>query len=142
MRFEITPLTPESTKQRKFFEGAVVPLVVFFQEGMDHRNTEDLRRMREALKIEFNGEFVPVGSKGVKKIGKSTKGELNKGFLNRVIEWIEDSYGVDPKEVLNPKEYEKWRDEIFPYGGPDNYVDYLVSIGKLAPLIGNKEVNV
>lgn len=144
MRFEIVPMTPESMKQRGFFEGAVVPLVVFFQEDMHHKNTDDLRNMRERLKIEFNGEFVPLGDMGVKKIGKSTKGKLNKGFLNRVIDWIVDSYGIDQSEVLNPAKYEKWRDEIFPYdtNGPDNYIDYLLETGRLAPLQDDVQMRV
>ena len=34
---KITPVLPESDKQRCFFEGAVVPLIVHYQEGLDHR---------------------------------------------------------------------------------------------------------
>jgi hypothetical protein len=34
---KITPVLPESDKQRRFFEGAVVPLIVHYQEGLAHR---------------------------------------------------------------------------------------------------------
>lgn len=129
MPFEIVPLLPESKKQRGFFEGAVVPLVAFYQERMDHRNHKDRREVREWLKVEFNGDLVAIGGK-THRIAKSTKRELNKGFLERVIEYLEDNY-APPKEALDTKKYEDWRDRIFPHGGPDNYIDYLVEIGIL-----------
>lgn len=130
-RAGISLLSPESWDQRKFFEGAVCPLVAFFQEGMNHRNWEDVKTVREMLKIEFNGVYVKIADRST-KIGGSTKGELNQGFLDRVIDWMEEQYGINRAEVLNPKEYENWRDTIFPYGGPDDFIDYMVSIGKLS----------
>lgn len=130
-RYKIERITPESDKQRRFFEGAVVPLVTFFQEGMSHEEPEDNRKVRDWLKIEFNGELVIIQGKSV-KVAKSTKGQLNKGFLDRVIDWIEESYGVDRAIVLNPEDYKHWHDVIFPNGdGPDNYIDYLVELKKL-----------
>ena len=137
-RLKFEAMTPESNKQRRFFEGAVVPLVAFYQEGMSHTNTDDLRKVREWLKIEFNGEFISIKGKSV-KVAKSTKGELNRGFLERVQDWMEENgYAV---EVLNPKEYEHWRDAIFPYSGPDNYIDYLVELKKLPNLWMKTEEN-
>lgn len=122
---------PESIKQRKFFEGAVLPMIAFYQEGMDHRVPNDLRQIREWLKLEFNPEVVILAGKQ-KVIAGTTKGKLNKGFLEDVIGWMSDQgYKV---EHLNPNAYEHWRDAIFSFGGPgdpDNYVDYLVQIKKL-----------
>lgn len=129
-RVGISLLLPESSKQRGFFEGAICPMVAFFQEGMNHRNYEDIKTVREMLKIEFNGVYVNIKNKST-KIGGSTKGELNQGFLDRVVDWMEEQYGINRAEVLNPNEYKKWRNEVFPYGGPDDFIDYLVSIGKL-----------
>ncbi len=40
---------PESRKQRRFFEGAVVPLATYFQDNLDYRNPEDCEVMRESL---------------------------------------------------------------------------------------------
>ena len=47
------------------------------------------------------------------------------------IDWLEEQYVIDRREVLNPKDYKKWRDEVFLYGGPETYIDYLVETGKL-----------
>lgn len=132
-RLFITPTFKESEDQRGFFEGAVVKLVTFFQEGMDHRNSEDNRNVRECLKIEFNGALVPFNGK-IHKVGKSTKGKLNNGFIEAIIDWLEENYGIDRTKVLDPKEYKKWRDDVYPYGGPDNYIDYLVELGLLKPM--------
>lgn len=130
IRFKIDPLTPESNKQRGFFEGGVVPLITYYQEGFDYNNWEDCKKVRDWLKIEFNGEFRVIAGKSV-KLSKSTKGQLNKGFLENVIDWAtENGYQT---ELLLPKDYEHWRDEIFPFGGPESYLDYLLEIKKLKP---------
>ena len=129
-RYKIERVTPESKQQRKFFEGAVVPLITYFQEGMDHKNTEDCDRVRDWLKVEFLGEFVTIKGKSIKR-GRSSKGELNKGFLDKCVDFVEEQYGIDPAVVLNPADYKLWKDTIFPWGGPDNYIDYLRSLNKL-----------
>lgn len=121
--FEIVPLLPESKNQRGFFEGAICPLLAFYQEGMDHHDAEDVRNVREWLKIEFNGDFTTICGKS-HKVPKSTKNKLNQGFLERVIGYIEDNY-TPPREALDTESFKKWRDTVFPFGGPDNYIDYL-----------------
>lgn len=130
MRVQITPLMPESEKMRGYFEGAIVPFITFFQESMDHHDSKDLHRVREWLKQEFNGEVIVIAGKQ-QRITKSTKSVL-KGFMERVLDWCgEQGY---PMELANPEEYKKWRDTIFPFGNindPDNFIDYLVQIGKL-----------
>jgi len=73
LRLHITPELPESGKLRRFYEGAVVPLIAFYQEGMDHRSGDDRRSIREWLKEEFNGEMVVIGGK-THIVGKTTKG--------------------------------------------------------------------
>lgn len=129
MPFEIVPVLPESNKQRGFFEGAVVPLVTYYQSGLDFRNKSDVAKVREWLKLEFNGEIVNILGKQV-KIAKSTKRQLNQGFLERVIGWLEENYS-SPIESLNPEKYKHWRDTIYPMGGPDTYIEYLQEIGIL-----------
>ncbi len=130
IRLKIEPQTPESRHQRNFFEGAVIPLIVYYQEGWDYKDSNDCKAMREVLKNELWSEYRIIGGKSV-KVGKSTKGELNRGFLDAVLDWMTDQgYQTD---VLVPKDYKKWKNEVYPFGGPDNYIDYLVSINKLRP---------
>jgi len=130
VRMEIKSLTPESTRMRGFFEGGVLPFITFFQEGMNHGNYKDIHKVREWLKTEFNGDIVILGGKQ-HRVTKSTKGLL-KEFIERVMDWMgEQGY---PIELLNPDDYKRWRDEIFPTGeidSPDSYIDFLISIGKL-----------
>jgi hypothetical protein len=64
-------------------------------------------------------------------VGKSTKGRaVLKAFVERVIDWLTENYNP-PAEALDPEKYKSWRDTIYPDGGPDNYMDYLVAIGIL-----------
>jgi hypothetical protein len=128
--WKLTPILPESGKQRRFFEGAVVPLVTYYQEGLDHRNSEDCARVREWLKSEFNGEYVLVAGKS-HPVPKSTKGrDALQLFLERVITWLVENYSP-PLEALDLASFKVWQDTVFPSGGPDNYVDYLSECGIL-----------
>lgn len=130
LRLKITPELPESGKMRRFYEGAVVPLVCFYQHNFDHRNAEHRRQVREWMKEEFNGELVNINGI-IHTVAKSTKGRAVLGpFVERVIDWLNDNYDV-PAEALDPERYKTWRDTIFPYGGPDTYIDYLVSLNLL-----------
>lgn len=128
--WRLTPVLPESNKQRGFLEGAVIPLVAFYDEGMDHRNYADVRRVRDWLKEEFFTEMVVVAGK-VHSVPRSTKGrEALQGFLERVLAWLQENY-APPAEALDPERFKEWRDTIFPNGGPDHYIDYLVSLNIL-----------
>jgi hypothetical protein len=130
MPFELKPLLPESLKQRGWFEGSLVPLITFYQEGMDHHNRKDLDEVREWLKLEFNGKFITIS--GIShRVAQSTKGKLGQGFLERLVGYIEDNY-APPLEALNPESYKDWRDIVYPCGGPDNYIDYLLSLNILS----------
>lgn len=124
--FELKPIIPESSNQRRFFEGAICPLVTFYQENMDYRQTNDVNKIREWLKMEFNGELVVIANK-THKVAKSTSNILNLGFIERIIDWLEHNYSIN-NEVLNPEKYKYWKDVVYPYGGPDNYIDYLKEI--------------
>lgn len=129
MPFELKPLLPESEDQRGFFEGAICTLVAFYQRGMDYHNYKDVKKVREWLKIEFNGEMIEIGGK-VHSIAQSTKNKLNDGFLERVQDWLQENY-APPEEALDTAKYKYWKDVIFSSGGPDNYIDYLREIGIL-----------
>lgn len=128
VRLRIEAITPESRKQRAFFEGAVLPFITFFQENLDHKDADDLQKVRDWLKIEFNGAFITMGGKAI-RVPKSTKGELNRGLMERILDWAgEQGY---PTELLMPEDFKKWRDKVRPYEGPEDYIDYLVETGKL-----------
>jgi len=127
--FEIKFILMESSRQRKWFEASLCPLIAFYQEGMDHRDPHDVKKAREWLKLEFNSELVAIGQK-THRIAMSTSKKLNTGFLERCVDYLVENY-APPIEVLDTKKFKHWRDAIFPYGGPDNYIDYLLSINIL-----------
>ena len=130
IRLKISAELPESGKLRRFFEGAVVPLLCFYAENLDHRNDEDRRKMREWLKLEFNSDIVAVGGTA-HKVAKSTKGRaaLNP-FVERVMDWLTENY-APPAEALDSERFKVWRDTIYPSGGPPDYISYLQEIGIL-----------
>lgn len=123
VRIVIEPFVPESRKQRKFYHGAVIPLWVYL-DGRDYKDPEKLDQYHEVAKREFNGEVIKIGKK-VERVGKSTKGVLNKGFLEKVIDYLIESYAIDPSKILNPEEYKRFRDMIYMDGAFEDYIDYL-----------------
>lgn len=129
MPFKLTPILPESKDQRGFFEGCICPLVAFYQEGMDYHNYKDVEKCREWLKIEFNGEMVEIGGK-INRVAQSTKRKLNQGFLERVEGYLIDNY-APPDEIWDTTKYQHWKDAIYPNGGTDNYLDYLLELNIL-----------
>jgi hypothetical protein len=118
--------TPESRRQRGFYHGAVLTLWLYLN-GMDYRDNSLKRWLHECAKNEFNGEIVKLDGKLVKR-GKSTKGLLNKGFIEKVIEHLEEQYGIDRTKVLNPEHYKYFRDVIYPSGEYETYIDYLLAL--------------
>lgn len=132
MVLKIIPMLPESGKQRRFLEGAVIPLVTYYQEGMDHHSADDRQKVREWLKAEFHSELVSVGGT-VHAVAQSTRGREALGrFLERVVDWLVENYSPPP-EALDPRRYKVWDQTIRPDGGPENYIDYLVGCGALRP---------
>jgi hypothetical protein len=125
---KITPVLPESSKQRRYLEGAIIPLVTYYQEGMDHQNSDDRASVREWLKLEFNGQTVMVGGE-THQVPKSTRGrEVLNRFLEDVVGWLQDNY-APPAQALEPASFKQWRDTVME--GPDNYIDYLCAQGVL-----------
>lgn len=127
IRLKIEAEMPESSKQRGFFEGAVLPMIAFYQEDLDHRNWKDIKKVHEWVKTEFTPEIVVINNVA-RKIAGTTKNRL-KELIEFVLDWMNDQgYQI---ELLNPNDYKKWKDEIYPYADIDNYIDYLVDIKKL-----------
>lgn len=129
LRFELVPLLPESRQQRKFYHAAVLALWAYC-DGKDYKDDEVLAQMHDVAKMEFNPEIINVNGK-VYKIGKTTKGKLRDGFIDKIIDYLEENYGIDRMKVLNPKDYEYFRDAIFPTSHYETYIDYLVDTKKL-----------
>lgn len=126
---QLKPLRDESSKMRRFFEGAVVPLMTYYREDMDYHNPEDLETMRNLLKVEFNGQMAMINGKS-HIIPKSTKGsDVLPDFIERVIAWA-DEQGYQT-ELLDNNAYKIWNDTIRGYGEIDSYIDYLKSIKRL-----------
>lgn len=127
--WKLTPVLPESNKQRRFYHGAVIPLWAFLN-GQDHRDGQVLADLHEVAKLEWNATTVIID--GVpRKVGRSTRGrDQLQPFLERVVGYLVDNY-APPPEALDSNAFIVWRDTIYPYGGADDYIDHLKSIGVL-----------
>src|SRR5690348_8553816 len=73
IRLTIAHDRPESGKMRRWYEGGLVSLITYYQEGMDHRNPEHRRKVREWLKAEFNGEVIELNGQA-RTVARSTSG--------------------------------------------------------------------
>lgn len=125
-RAEIVPLLPESRKMRGFYHGGVLSIWAYLND-LDYMDSDVIHALHEEAKKEFNGETIILDGEP-KKIGKSTKGILV-NHIEKVIEYLEENYGIDRSECLNPEDYKYWRDALRSNGGPDNYIDYLLEKG-------------
>ncbi len=126
--FSLEPVLPESKKQRKYFESALVSMFVFYNGG-DYHDPRVLKEAREDLKKEFCPEMGTNWITGsVEKRAKSTKGRkaLNE-MTEKVYEYLVDNYAV-PERALDPKTYKNWRDIELTNGAPINYLDYLLAL--------------
>ena len=130
-RFILMDLEPESKDQRGFYEGAVIPLWIYL-DGYDFRDSVKQKQYHDYANEEFNPEILTISGKNVKK-GASSKGKLSgeNGVINKVIDFLEEQYGIDRVECLDPAKYKDWRDRIKMNGEYDWYIEYLVSIQKL-----------
>lgn len=131
-RFTLEDFLPESRKQRKFYHGAVLTLWAYL-DMKDYKDPAVLDSYHELAKYEFNPEIIVTKGKSV-KVGKSTRGELNHGFLEKVVDNLVDNYGVDRIKCLNPKDYKYFKDKVFMEGKYDTYIDYLIDL-KRVPVI-------
>lgn len=128
LRLTIDKLQPESKHQRNFYHGAILPLWAYL-DGNNYTNSVVLDQYHEYAKQEFNAQWLVINKKA-QKVGGSTKGNLKK-YLDDIIDYLEENYGIDRMEVLNPEDYKYWRDTIFGFGECNTYIEYLVSLNKL-----------
>lgn len=129
IRLTIEEVTPESRNLRRFYHGAIIPLWAHL-DGKDYQDSAVLAEFHEVAKNEFNPKMIVVSGKAY-KVGRSSKGKDLQPFVERVIDFLTEQYGIDPMEVLNPETYKDWNDRIYPYGGPDTFIGYLLSVKKL-----------
>lgn len=129
IRLTIEEVTPESRNLRRFYHGAILKLWAYL-DGKDYQDTGVLEKLHEVAKEEFNPEMIVISGKAY-KVGKSSKGKDLQPFVEKIIDFLTEQYGIDPMEVLNPESYKDWASRIYPFGGPDNFISYLISLGKL-----------
>lgn len=127
----ISSLLPESRQQRRYLEGGLIPLFVFFQ-GNDYTDLSVIASARaDILKEVLGVKHTNAITGEVEKIAQSSKGREN---LNKVCEWLLDYLVVNfdcPHEATDHELYKKWRDSVYPYGGPDDYITYLLELNIL-----------
>jgi hypothetical protein len=127
-RAEVIPLVSESRKARGYFHGGVLALWAYLND-QDWLDDTVLDNLFYHAKTEYLGSMTVIDGKTVKTF-QSSKGQLE--FLKeKVVEHLEVEYGIDRTKHLNNEEYKDWRDRIYPNGGPDNYIDYMVEIKRL-----------
>lgn len=126
IRLQIEPIVPDSNNQRAFYHGAIIPLWAYL-DGKDHRDSNVLDQMHQVAKLEFNGGVIVVNNVS-HKVAQSTKGKLNQGFIERVMDYLAENYGIDPSVVLNPELYKRFRDEIYPYSNYEDFIAYMRDI--------------
>lgn len=125
--FDIVKRTPESRKQRKYYHGAVLQLFAYL-DGKNYRDSSVIDQYHELCKVEFNGEIIVAKSLTV-KIGRSTRGKLHDGYLERIIAHLEENYGIDRSKVLDPKLHKKFMAEIYPFETKyETFIDYLIEL--------------
>lgn len=129
LRLIIDKLTPESRNQRRFYHGAVLTLWAYL-DGNDYKDNKVLSYYHEFAKQEFNPDIIFISGKKV-KVGKTTKGSLNEGYINSIIDYLQEQYGIEPARVLDTVLYKKFRDKINLTGVYDTFIDYMVELNLL-----------
>ncbi len=128
VRYEVKRLMPESRHQRSFYEGAVICLWMWL-DGKDHHDSRLHKKYHELANEEFNGEVEFIADKPV-RVGKSSSGKLHE-IVDKVIDFLEEQYGIKRQDCLDPEDYKKFIDEIFMDGKYEDYIEYLCDKGVL-----------
>lgn len=129
IRAYIETITPESRSQRKYVMGGLIPLLVYL-DGGDYRDTETKEHYFEFLKKELCPTVLTIKGKS-EVFGKSTKGSEALGeFCEKLQDYLHEQYGIAyDNKAMNPEEYKKFRDEIYPTElGYEDFVDYCVKM--------------
>ena len=121
----------ETEGQRRYFEGCLVKLFVFYH-GKNWKDSKVCQDAREDIKLEFNGETRENMFTGkVERHAKSTKG---KAVLAEVVlqtaDYLTENFRA-PFEALDSESYKAWRDGVKGWGDDDDYISYLLANGVL-----------
>lgn len=127
-RWEIVKITPESKKLRRYYF-SILKLWCYL-DGNDYKNGDLIDMYHDTAKIEFNGEMVRIGGK-LRKVGKTTRNGALKAMIEPLISYLENNYGIDRAEVLNPDEYKYFMDVVYSDGKHNDFIDYLIDLRKL-----------
>lgn len=127
--FDSTQRIPDSKKQRGFYHGAVIPLWAYL-DGKDYTDHRVLNDLHEVAKMESNGIVIVVNGEP-RKIGRTTSGKLRDGYIDRVIAYLEQNYGIDRMACLNPEDYKRFMAEVYSFGKYETYIDYMIDVGTL-----------
>ena len=136
IRAEIIPTLPESKNQRRYFEGAVIPMWTFL-DGLDYKDHSINKDTRDIAHQEFLGELKYRNDKPY-RVGTTSKGKL-KEITESTILFLEEQYGIDRMKVLNPDDYDKFIDEVYMDGHFETYIDYLIFLNRI-PLVYTKNI--
>jgi hypothetical protein len=112
---------PISGQMRRFFEGAVVPYFAyqhFIPSEVGGYRRMSFKEAREALKLQFNPQYVTTIEGDRKVTGGSTK--MSKAKMEEMLELILHWSTENGYEFPDSEDYKKWRDsgplvgEVYP----------------------------
>lgn len=93
----------ESWEKRKFFEGAISQ---FFYYQHPYSNWKNFREAREALKLEFNGEWINDREGNQQRNGKSTK--MSNAKFTEFLGKIQADFQENGLEFPDSEDYIRW----------------------------------
>src|SRR5262249_26014207 len=105
-QFSVSPVTRESTKGRRFLEGAVIVEYCWWQYGIDPREPNRDEERRFLFKRDFHYSIVKDRTGAPTRVPKSSLGQAT-AILRHYDRWAEENGGPRP----NPDLYKLYRDE-------------------------------
>ena len=137
-RFELSAQLPESPQMRGFYFGGVLGLWAYL-DGKDYTDPAVIDTMHRYAAQEFNSEVVIIDGDPVKVAG-TTVGKLRDGFIDKIIDHLEEQYGIDRMKALDPEHYKYYRDAIRMEGVYNTYIDYQLFLNRI-PRCERQEAN-
>lgn len=112
--FQVMPKAQDSTKGRRYLEGAVIPEYCKFQYSIEPRDPNRDEARRFLFKRDFNYEIVESREGSPERIPVSTVGKVNE-VTQKFVEWATENGCKVPDPELFKLWRDKWKmDERFP----------------------------